>query len=403
MKKNKGFTLVELLAVIVILAVILVIAIPNVMKIIDKARLDSYNKNKDFVERVAKAYLTSNTSLLPQNLGDTYIMSLGDLIGTNYIDNIKDPKSNTICDNTNSIIKIKNIGFNVYKYDTFLQCDNYKTDITVPDINTTITGNRVDVVGSDSTGIYFDGVNDYVGIPHSSSLNLAYFTIYTNLNYPTSGLQTGIIFNKESAYETQFLSGPKAFQNASTPNFSWRGTLVLPSAQDNDTFTTWDGSIQTLNVNSLTESFDLVDGSATNSAAGLGIAARGLNAAGTSGANSFLKIRINQMIIWNVALSQSEIQGVMNGVIPKTTNIAAYYKFDESSGTILNDSSGNNNHGTVYGGATWVVNSGVKRIRIDGGAWTTGKTASFLSLTTGSHVIQVEDNAGNVASKTITI
>jgi type IV pilus assembly protein PilA len=42
MKLNKkGFTLVELLAVIVILAVILVIAIPNVLSIIDKSRKDS--------------------------------------------------------------------------------------------------------------------------------------------------------------------------------------------------------------------------------------------------------------------------------------------------------------------------------------------------------------------------
>jgi type IV pilus assembly protein PilA len=42
MKLNKkGFTLVELLAVIVILAVILVIAIPNVLSIIEKSRKDS--------------------------------------------------------------------------------------------------------------------------------------------------------------------------------------------------------------------------------------------------------------------------------------------------------------------------------------------------------------------------
>ena len=38
MKKNKGFTLVELLAVIIILAIIALIAVPVIMNIIDRAR-----------------------------------------------------------------------------------------------------------------------------------------------------------------------------------------------------------------------------------------------------------------------------------------------------------------------------------------------------------------------------
>ena len=42
MKKKNGFTLVELLAVIVILAIILVIAIPQIVKTIDAARLGAF-------------------------------------------------------------------------------------------------------------------------------------------------------------------------------------------------------------------------------------------------------------------------------------------------------------------------------------------------------------------------
>lgn len=41
MKENKGFTLIELLAVIVILAVIALIAIPQVIKILNKARISA--------------------------------------------------------------------------------------------------------------------------------------------------------------------------------------------------------------------------------------------------------------------------------------------------------------------------------------------------------------------------
>ena len=41
MKENKGFTLIELLSVIVILAVIALIAIPQVIKILNKARISA--------------------------------------------------------------------------------------------------------------------------------------------------------------------------------------------------------------------------------------------------------------------------------------------------------------------------------------------------------------------------
>ncbi len=42
MKKNSGFTLVELLAVIVILAIIMIIAIPSVLSILQTSKLRSF-------------------------------------------------------------------------------------------------------------------------------------------------------------------------------------------------------------------------------------------------------------------------------------------------------------------------------------------------------------------------
>ena len=45
MKNKKGFTLVELLAVIVILAVILVIAIPRILDVIDSSKLSSFESS----------------------------------------------------------------------------------------------------------------------------------------------------------------------------------------------------------------------------------------------------------------------------------------------------------------------------------------------------------------------
>ena len=60
MRKKDGFTLIELLAVIVILAIIALIAVPQVMKILNQARVSAaedstygvYNATQDYVSKV---------------------------------------------------------------------------------------------------------------------------------------------------------------------------------------------------------------------------------------------------------------------------------------------------------------------------------------------------------------
>ena len=64
-KKKKGFTLVELLAVIVILAVILVIAIPQIVNTIDTARLKSIESSAKLVATNAEKDYLSNQTLNP--------------------------------------------------------------------------------------------------------------------------------------------------------------------------------------------------------------------------------------------------------------------------------------------------------------------------------------------------
>lgn len=67
MKKKNGFTLVELLAVIVILAIILVIAVPQIMDTIDSARKASLESSVKMVAAQAE-----NQYTVAQTLGQTF-------------------------------------------------------------------------------------------------------------------------------------------------------------------------------------------------------------------------------------------------------------------------------------------------------------------------------------------
>ena len=75
MNKRKGFTLVELLAVIVILAIIMIIAIPSVLSTMTVAR------KKSFVEYVTKVYIAAESKYMSaQTLGDSNLGS--SILGT---------------------------------------------------------------------------------------------------------------------------------------------------------------------------------------------------------------------------------------------------------------------------------------------------------------------------------
>ena len=63
MQKNKGFTLVELLAVIVILAVILVIAVPQIMSVIESARKGSIESTAKLIAESAEREYTNRKIL----------------------------------------------------------------------------------------------------------------------------------------------------------------------------------------------------------------------------------------------------------------------------------------------------------------------------------------------------
>ena len=94
MKNNKGFTLVELLAVIVLLGLIALIAAPAITGIIKQSKDSLSDSQKQSIEMSAKNWATDNMSKLPAD-GGCIIVSLSTLKSGGYADlEIKDPKTN---------------------------------------------------------------------------------------------------------------------------------------------------------------------------------------------------------------------------------------------------------------------------------------------------------------------
>ena len=71
MKKNKGFTLVELLAVIAILAILVIIALPNVLSMFNQAKIGTFVTEAQTVFKSAQQdFLLNNSTIFAFGLQD---------------------------------------------------------------------------------------------------------------------------------------------------------------------------------------------------------------------------------------------------------------------------------------------------------------------------------------------
>ena len=125
---KKGFTLVELLAVIIILGILGLIVVPLVNETIKEQKEKLYNRQMETIESSAEGWSTKNSDKLVED-GTSIYVSITTLVQDGYLkkSDIKDPRNNKQMLGCVSISY--DISYNQYVYDYVDENeDNYNNE-----------------------------------------------------------------------------------------------------------------------------------------------------------------------------------------------------------------------------------------------------------------------------------
>ena len=116
---------------------------------------------------------------------------------------------------------------------------------------------------------------------------------------------------------------------------------------------------------------------------------------------------IDEVRIWSVGRSQAQIQDNMNSVIPvNSAGLSAYYRFDEGTGTVAADATGNANNGTLSDSPAW-VNPSTAPLSFPSAAnllWSTGATTSSITVSaSGTYTVTATSGEGCTGSEDISV
>ena len=125
-KIKKGFTLVELMGVIVILGVIALIAIPTIDRQLKEGKEELSQAQLDNIKAAAELWASDNPNDMPQN-GEECYLKYSTLVNSGYADkNLKEISSNTdIVDNKLKIKISKDNTYNKYTYTVEFNKDGF--------------------------------------------------------------------------------------------------------------------------------------------------------------------------------------------------------------------------------------------------------------------------------------
>lgn len=123
---RKGFTLIEILAVIAILGVIAAIFIPSAIKEISKNEKKVYSVKETTLVNAAKDYvLLHEEFVMPATVSTYSYITVTSLINDTLTSKVLDSTSGNEC---NAFVRVSFVSADNYKYEACLLCENYTTD-----------------------------------------------------------------------------------------------------------------------------------------------------------------------------------------------------------------------------------------------------------------------------------
>lgn len=140
MNNKLGFTLVELLATLVVLAIVLSIGAYSIINIIKSSKTENYNVLVKNIKSAAETYYQEckydnknaiSNGLSCDNTGGTYTLTLSEMVQYGYLTSndgdtgLKNPKNDDDIGNCKIAISYSNGVVNVVKADSQEKCPTY--------------------------------------------------------------------------------------------------------------------------------------------------------------------------------------------------------------------------------------------------------------------------------------
>ena len=216
---KKGFTLVEILAVVVILGIIMVISVPAVSKWIDRGKAESKESQKSTLVMAAQSYAQGNSTVLPKAIGQTTIITAKELKNANFLkEDLYDADKKRCMD---SIVRIYKYNKSGYTYTAYIYCEgdtvpndfsgvepsisigfsgNKQADDTIHDVSISSFKATIDGGSNGSIKYGIDGYSYSISVRYTTDPNEQAIEIYNSGSLNGGGREVLVIEKNLSEY-----------------------------------------------------------------------------------------------------------------------------------------------------------------------------------------------------------